>query len=670
MNDTKTKSLVQLRSIIKKLQTKKEYNPFSDSFDYDKWRTFLISIKDSKLLETNDKDAALSIVLIIPYLNSVYTEYYDFMKNFFTKSTLSNIQFQEFELALCSRLHALSNNKYIEKSKSEIYPSDALRMTIPSIDATIGKTPLIASLEMRYDLAQTKLNYLRYIRESRKPSNIISTEVDEIDNLINLNLTTNVYEILKTEYEEVIWNNGAINFKTQNEIIFTFPELELKIKHVGKFRAGRIINQFAFPITKSITSISTKDIFLKRYPKNKLKRIKSVDYSSGEIKIKLAKGIDRDEILRDIFPHCEMIAFYSFIKDFELPNSDGLTIIDCLDIISLVKHIMIKSLNEVDQDDSVKEYCEFNKFPYKITKTDLIKYLENRSNLEYRQLNYVINLLSHDLEGTNRINIYATPLLKMKSIYLIASLPLISPVVSYQIDKLLTNAGVDLDMRGVLFENYVQKKLELALKEYKYSYFSPETSDFKTKDNGSEEIDLVIELKDIILIAELKCITYPFEPRDFHNAKKRLIKASEQINRKKDFLLDNQKELKKTLPGLGNKEIISAIVTQFTFFTGMHFNGIPVIDFSGLLSYFSGGTYKSYRVEMNGAKMTKSTLDKEVRYYTDESTFNSNLDSFLKSPYPVKKVLDDVTITIDKITPKGMTKDFYVTNALVADKTS
>ena len=61
-----------------------------------------------------------------------------------------------------------------------------------------------------------------------------------------------------------------------------------------------------------------------------------------------------------------------------------------------------------------------------------------------------------------------------------------------------------------------------------------------------EEIDLLLILKDVVIVAEIKCIKFPIEPRDKHNSIRRLTEGVKQVKRKVNFLTLNKTNLERT----------------------------------------------------------------------------------------------------------------------------
>lgn len=194
-------------------------------------------------------------------------------------------------------------------------------------------------------------------------------------------------------------------------------------------------------------------------------------------------------------------------------------------------------------------------------------------------------------------------------------------------DSWLDEAGVDLTHRGSKFEKYIKKSLEESLGKKGFTYYIPKINKFKNKNGEFEEIDLLINLKDIVILAEVKCIRYAMECRDTHNNMKTIQKAANQVKRKADFINKYKEELQDVTRNIEGKNIIKVIITNYPIFAGTTVDDIPVIDFYLFNSYFLSGKLTNVAVSSGNIK----EIPKEL-YYSNESEMCKNLEKFLYAP--------------------------------------
>ena len=213
-----------------------------------------------------------------------------------------------------------------------------------------------------------------------------------------------------------------------------------------------------------------------------------------------------------------------------------------------------------------------------------------------------------------------------------------------------------MERRGLLFEEYIKTIIgkELTRKGYFYRLASQKT--FSEPGGRSEEIDLVLSLKHVVLIGEAKCIKHAIESRQYHDSIQRLKQGAGQVMRKAEFLRDNPGLLNASVGNVEGKDIIPVVLTNLPLFSGLTFGVVPIVDFSVFDSYISSGKLsKSKIVNANGTTDTQEVSAKH--YYRNEDEFSMNLRSYLNNPLPIQELsrrfrLENVQITLDHVNPK------------------
>jgi hypothetical protein len=107
--------------------------------------------------------------------------------------------------------------------------------------------------------------------------------------------------------------------------------------------------------------------------------------------------------------------------------------------------------------------------------------------------------------------------------------------------------------------------------------------------------------------------------------------AIEQVNRKSQFLIDNQNEFKSSY-SLSGRKIIKVIIINYPIFTGLILEEIPITDASIFLAYFKSSSLTKLSYGENNVEELSKT-----NYYSSEDEFCSNFQNYLLNP-PLNKI--------------------------------
>ncbi|WP_309479990.1 hypothetical protein [Brevibacillus agri] len=125
------------------------------------------------------------------------------------------------------------------------------------------------------------------------------------------------------------------------------------------------------------------------------------------------------------------------------------------------------------------------------------------------------------------------------------------------------------------------------------------------------------------------------EPRDVHNAIKRLSDGALQLKRKINFVQKHNDYFSEILNGVEGKPIYSAVICNYPHFTGMKLHDVPIIDFMALATYFGHGSITDLRSENIDAESQKV---RELRLWNNRKEFADNFPNYLIKP----TVVDDL----------------------------
>jgi hypothetical protein len=273
--------------------------------------------------------------------------------------------------------------------------------------------------------------------------------------------------------------------------------------------------------------------------------------------------------------------------------------------------------------------------------------LKSKTKYSAKQINYFINLLVN--KDDQRLNFWDYPFLEKEGYYYIPLLSFLNPLIFVLSDKWLEDSGFDLDERGSFFEKSIIENFTEALINKKYNFTIPNTSKF-TLDNGKfEEIDLIMNLKNVVVIAEVKCIKYSLTPRNEFYALKRLEEGAKQVNRKAEFILNHSEKFINEIGDISGKKIIKIVLTNFPSYSGYVIEGVPIVDYYLIESYIKSGRISNYRMVSENGKILENKLNTEEIFYNSEDEFCNNFESFVFKPGYIEKCRDYFEFKVNKL---------------------
>jgi hypothetical protein len=638
---------MQDKILLKKLFSDPRFIPFNDKFDYNHIQTYIKENKDS-FSDINLVIKSLSTI----FFNQYYKEIKENIDNKISEVSRSKDELVETFIALLNRdtyLVKATIDKHL-KGKKTFNFSDLSNLQVESDFTELGHFNLQGVIEAKHDGLNMILNQLS--KTEKIHTNINPPDNDLLEYFNHIIAYGNIFSVIKFAYDSAIWDDYYI------DIIESKSEIKIKninqeaaiIKRVGEERlemnivSGRIAVKSNYSENGNFKKIISKTMMLKRKPK----RIKKVEIVNNILIVRLADGFDQESISNEMMIFAELSTYYNFIKNEILPNFSGITLHDLITIFSEIQTLLnrIFILEKLETKDFFKT---LNLYKITIPKTYLIDYLYNKLNYSKQQIKEVINLMIYE-KGT--VNIWEQSLIAQGANLLPIILPTISPNSLRLVDYWLEKGGFDLDARGKLFENHIKKEMKQEILKKGFSVNIPKNNIFLSSKKENEEIDLIIELKTIIIIAEIKCIKFPFEPRDFHNMLKRLKTAASQIKRKTKFVSENIADFTHDIIDI-SKKIIPLIITNYPLYSGTILDEVPVLDYFLLEHYVIYGHLNKSLVAFDGKKMIKNDNPDSIIYYKTEDQFSDFLLKFLPDPIPVKEIKPKVKILEKQLSPPG-----------------
>ncbi|MDA1634478.1 hypothetical protein PDK11_16620 [Bacillus cereus] len=640
------------KKLRKLLQGKTSFNPFNDGFNYREI--------DSQIKTGNEPDK--SIASNTEVFNMYFKEMYKNLGGIVENYSISSEVLMRYFISVANNDYLVLKKSFREQMKDEQYLENISSMKVPSPSKHFGDMNVIASLETIVDTLNIIINYLRFFPD--KGNNESIEESNIIRDVLKTYKFSNVYYNIKNAYDIALWEEGYIEEEQGNLYIkYIDKQYPINIK-IGNFRQQKNIFNYLVTLGKMLDASATKLLGYSRaeiFKKSLMGKRKPVAINTISINLKgiISYTLTTDKKLVKLNDYMKqgqasITAYYPHIKDIKLPKLNNLTINDLLVLLSQLNELIMR-IEEMDID---LEKTNSKQLAFRIQEKNLMKYFLQTTFYSEKDIRAFLSLVAADGKSETRLSLWKTPLIKYRNTYYICISALIAPNFLYLIDEWLEQGGygVELEERGGLFEDYVKEITNNHLMEKKIPFSIPKMDKFYNEKNKYEEIDLIISFKDLLIVAELKNIKYPMEPRDYHNSLKRLREGAEQVKRKADFLMRNQKCFTKELGNITKKKILPLVLTNFSIFSGIKFDGIAVIDLMLLESYVGSGEFTRVKLELL-ENQTTLTEQEVIKYYKDSNEFIANFSKFVNSPFPLQELknkayVEDKVITLETASPQ------------------
>jgi hypothetical protein len=656
---------MNISPLRKLLKDKPDLNPFNDKFQKESYLEIIFQTLSYEQVVNDDLSELLKI---LPFLNNNFKEYYSYIKENIDNSNVSYEKLVDLIFTIFNRNFLIVTKQMLAEGQKDkiLNQKRAFSYKVQTLDDSIGKVEAAAALESDMDALMYVINFVRYFEHDEITIDQNKQDVHPIEISQRISLSSNYFNILKNIYDESIWNFGfwkldESNSKPKIHVIFKNTEV-LILNKVGLLRLQRNISSNFFFAQNELDKNTLYGKFISDAIKSncKEKRIKRVTINNGFINYQLAKGFGKKEILAELKNTSAYITYYTFLENLRFELFYNLSLSDLLKLYSNLQ-ALVQEAELIDFDDSIFSIDDIKRFPNKITHEGLLNYFLERTTYSRAQISKFLDLVS--FKFGDRVNLWDRPLVRYKSSYYINFLPTLSPIVLNLMDHWIEMGGYDLDIRGKYLEKYLQQEIRAVLSIKKFYSQILEKNKLYNKAKKFEELDLVIILKSVVVVAEVKCIKYPYEARDKHNSFKRLKQGVKQIKRKKEFIEKYKSEIPELLGHVGDKKLIPIVITNFPMYSGCIVDGVPITDFYLFESFFEAGKMTDERIQRGG----RGEILKETFYYRNEDEMNSNLESFFHNPYPIEELKSLFQIVDQKISLKAFDYDLYVTSAQIPD---
>ena len=652
-----------MQDLRQQLLTNKTFNPFNQAFNImalqsalKAWAEALTPGQQPDLMPMADT------CRVITLLSAIFKDILEQIEGNLLQSGLS------YELLL-ECLVAQHNGTYIDAFKSyrkeyegqkHVELTETFAHRSSSIDPSIGKINTSGGLVATIDVLNALLGSAGYFKDKMKS---VSDQPDghSIGYLNKLDLISNVYLGLRTSYDSVVCNDGFYQVLGKNQYAVRFKDhIRLVLEEIGRFRVQQDSIAYYLQFSEYLNKHPDSRLYPREWNKRKAEdvQISEVSYTAtGYIEYVLSTGIDPAEKDDELSFFGSMQAFYGFLENAELPKLSPLRLWDVLCLFSMVQHLFDKVASLPIEQGDCYTIAEVQHIPFRIVRKNLTDYLLARTTYSTSEVEGFINLLSN--QPADRVNFWQRPFLPAGNDLLVPFLTTVAPVYYYLIDYWLESAGYLLEKRGKTLEKYVKANISKHLTRKGYTFHIPTANRFRIPSGSYQEIDLLLVLKDIVVIAEVKCIRYPVEPFDYHFSYDRLRQGAEQVNTKIDFLFANAKELKPLTGDISGKKVVRAVITNYPIFTGCIIDDVPVIDFYLLEGYIAQSQIIHFSSYSQNNQIVNEP-EKATALYNTETEFCADFDVHLRNNRLLKIYEPKVKIYDQKMTVNEFPVEVYL----------
>ena len=321
-----------------------------------------------------------------------------------------------------------------------------------------------------------------------------------------------------------------------------------------------------------------------------------------------------------------------------MPKMKNITVNDALCIFTVLQYIARYFVEYGNCEFSISKQSDFDKIPVFIGKQHLIDSITQMTKFTKSKVETILHAVEASWEKPN--NIWRHPLYPCDQDYALIFYPLAFAVPYVIIDSFLEQGGLNMDERGYQFESYLYKRLLETSQNKEFFIQIIPSRKYERNVGDFEEIDLIVNLKEIVILCEVKCIKYPLEPYDHSNYYSVLQKGCRQIKRKAKYAAENPKVFAKHIGDYSKKEIVPVVITNFPLYTNIQIDDVYITDSHSFLSYFATGL-----ITMRSAGKEGDTIKAAQLIYKNVDEFSSKFTEFIKQNPIVSKLMNTIEIS-------------------------
>lgn len=601
------------------------YRPTSDSYDRAQLFGIIkklgpVDMKDSK----EELDKVRDFLNISDLAHKLYKDFYRTLEEQFANLGLKGEEISEYFIAFLNHDYNVVTDK-VNRTHKNLSDGTYLMqdMTNQKLELPDGsKVDMRAAIEGETDATSLLCNYLRhhlndeYKKEDADSNRFAST----IKSLFEM---AGVIATFKHSYDDVLYGQSFVKIDSvAKTILFDFDNYyNEKLKTLGQLIFGeRVLHVYCQNRTRGRKSELEK--YVKYY------RVKKSKVRDGYITLEFGQGESKTHLEFMRVMQAAIDAYYEYLDiNMPLENLGGIRLSEFLGVW-IALQCMCYQISERWKVIPGKIYTkeEFGLFPRKMKASDLEAYLMKMTGVKVSHVRCVLQTM--EVNWTKYNDIWTSPLLKIKGDYCLPFNPIVNSQPYNLIENIMQRGGYDLEKRGKTFEYYVYKQITEA--KHKFEVKCIVSKKFGSKER-SEEIDLLVVLRDIVVLAEAKCIHYSMEQQNYGDAWSRLKHGAEQARRKRTYI-ETHPEVLAEIGNVSNKRIIPVVLTNYPTFAGCEHEGVYVIDSHTFISYFTAGF-----MTMRAVSFKEDPIEDIRFFYQNETEMSANFEQYLREQ-PIKQI--------------------------------
>ena len=593
-----------IKNIVKNF---KEANPCSDTFNgqflANEFSKNIVGIS----LEKEEIQRAQDTIDALSKLNELYLTQIVIIKSYINELNINSFELIEYMFVLANLEHL--NISELQRQRLDTDPNPFLDFdghaekikTVHGQEANINEANDVSVDTLNEAITFLKSNSFKRSNKIKASRNNLLKTMHEM--FFRFNIIVNIktcFEYYKHEYSEFYISGDTIKAKHN-------PEFYHLLKVAGRQREQNLIMQgYTYASKLDMAPAHSTDY-----------KISNGTFYAG----KLSKEID--DISR-YFATSTQVCFYSHLKNKITTKSFQFSVSDIFNFWSALRRVVA----QIDRYGILREFLEtddrYNSIPIKIEKNELIEFLIQETRLEKK---IVTKLLAHCTCFLNQnIDLWKYPLLSYGNFFYFSFIPLLGGHIPYFVDSIL-NEYIDVEEQEALFYNQVVKELAVIPSGYKFNKLSL-----------NEELYLgqfiIYEMDKIVLYIQICLFNYPLNSEEYSEAMDEIAEASKLMEKNKYIFNETER---KNLE-IGDKEIVSVILSNHTCLSGINIENNFVIDEQLFMNYIKVGKLERSLLKFDTDGNNPQTLS-SYSYYSNEEEFNSNLKQFLLIPFPIQEIL-------------------------------
>ncbi|MBR2196573.1 MAG: hypothetical protein IJ911_13300 [Salinivirgaceae bacterium] len=569
------------------------------------------------------------------YFHGLMNELYQRIKKNFNNFNMRGEDIKEFFIAILNREYRLVCIKMREAAKQQPKGTYLYQdITNPQIQLSSGKFNTMAVLEASTETVNMICNSLRFylkdeLRNENADPNMFAA------NVLHIYEMADIYVTFKHSYDDILYNGGFIKIEQEKKVFYFDYDSHYELRLL---KAGNMMFGERMSLIYSKYHLEGKKLKFGKYVTNY--RIKRTKLQEGRVTLEFGQGNPKTHRELVIEMEAAIDSFYEYLDiNVKLAKLNDIMLVEALAVWTALRYICCETLERIDSDaTSMYTIKDMDFIPRLYKKEHLIEYVEKLTGINKKKVKNTLE--SFEADNNHYNDIWTSPLILNGGYYSVPFYPIINYMPYNVIDTLLERGGYDLDERGKNFEKYIYQCI--MREKHKYHIICSPSKYFGTKEEG-EEIDLMVVLKNLVIIGEAKCIRYSMNPQDYYNAWTRLKNGAKQA-KKKVLFVEKHPDLFKELGEIRGKKVLPIVITNYPTFVGFEHDGVYVIDSFSFISYLNNGCMAMWELSK-----TANSIIQAQPFYRNEDEYSANFEKYLqknplKEMYVSKVVVEDIPL--------------------------